>query len=171
MVNWSICIITVIIVAQRLVELALARRNRQWVVALGAVEYGARHYPLFFLIHGAWLLGWLTEALTGGPQLSSWWPAWLLLFGAAQALRYWCIHSLGHYWNTRILVVPGATAIRRGPYRYLPHPNYLAVALELAAVPMIFGCWLTAAAATAVNGILLVTVRIPQEEEALKLLR
>lgn len=171
MVNWFICIITVIIVAQRLVELALARRNRQWVVALGAVEYGARHYPLFFLIHGAWLLGWLTEALTGGPQLSSWWPAWLLLFGAAQALRYWCIHSLGHYWNTRILVVPGATAIRRGPYRYLPHPNYLAVALELAAVPMIFGCWLTAAAATAVNGILLVTVRIPQEEEALKLLR
>jgi methyltransferase len=171
MVDWFIGIITVILIVQRLVELALARRNRQWVVALGAVEFGARHYPLFFLIHGAWLLGWLTEALTGGPQLSSWWPAWLLLFGAAQALRYWCIYSLGHYWNTRILVVPGATAIRRGPYRYLPHPNYLAVALELAAVPMIFGCWLTAAAATVVNGILLVAVRIPQEEEALKLLR
>lgn len=171
MVEVLIGSVAVILMVQRLAELALARRNRQWVVALGAKEYGARHYPLFFLLHGAWMAGWITEALTGMPELSSWWPAWLLLFGAAQSLRYWCIYSLGHYWNTRILVVPGATAVRRGPYRYLPHPNYLAVALELAAVPMLFGCWITAVAATIANGLLLVTVRIPQEEAALKLLR
>ena len=171
MVEVLIGSVAVILMVQRLAELALARRNRQWVVALGAKEYGARHYPLFFLLHGAWMAGWITEALTGMPELSSWWPAWLLLFGAAQSLRYWCIYSLGHYWNTRILVVPGATAVRRGPYRYLPHPNYLAVALELAAVPMLFGCWITAVAATIANGLLIVTVRIPQEEAALKLLR
>lgn len=171
MVEVLIGSVAAILMVQRLAELALARRNRQWVVALGAKEYGARHYPLFFLLHGAWMAGWIIEALTGMPELSSWWPVWLLLFGAAQSLRYWCIYSLGYYWNTRILVVPGATAVRRGPYRYLPHPNYLAVALELAAVPMLFGCWITAVAATIANGLLLVTVRIPQEEAALKLLR
>lgn len=171
MVEVLIGSVAAILIVQRLAELALARRNRQWVVALGAKEYGARHYPLFFLLHGAWMAGWITEALAGMPELSSWWPAWLVLFSAAQSLRYWCIYSLGHYWNTRILVVPGATAVRRGPYRYLPHPNYIAVALELAAVPMLFGCWITAVAATIANGLLLVTVRIPQEEAALKLLR
>lgn len=171
MVEGLVYSIALFLIVQRLAELALARRNRQWVVALGAKEYGTRHYPLFFLLHGTWLAGWMMEALAGIPQLSSWWPLWLLVFGAAQFLRYWCIYSLGHYWNTRILVIPGATAVRRGPYRYLPHPNYLAVALELAAVPMIFGCWVTAAAATVANGILLLAIRIPAEEEALKLLR
>jgi len=171
MVEGLIYSIALFLVVQRLAELALARRNRQWVVALGAKEYGTRHYPLFFLLHGAWLAGWVTEALAGVPQLSSWWPVWVSIFGAAQLLRYWCICSLGHYWNTRILVVPGATAVRRGPYRYLPHPNYLAVALELAAVPMLFGCWVTAATAAVANSILLLAIRIPAEEEALKLLR
>lgn len=117
------------------------------------------------------MAGWITEALAGVPELSGWWSVWLVLFGVAQSLRYWCIYSLGYYWNTRILVVPGATAIRKGPYRYLPHPNYVAVALELAAVPLLFGCWITAAVATLANGVLLIAVRIPQEEAALKLLR
>lgn len=171
MVDWFVLVLAGLIIAQRLLEMVVAQRNRQWLLALGAVEYGARHYPLFFLLHGAWFVGWITEAFASEPALSTGWPIWLVLFFTAQILRYWCIRSLGRCWNTRILVVPGATKVCQGPYRYLPHPNYVAVAAELLAVPMLFGCWLTALMATTANGILLLGFRIPQEEAALRLLR
>lgn len=171
MVEGLILSLAGLIALQRILEMAVAQRNRQWLLALGAVEYGARHYPLFFLLHGFWFLGWIVEALGSEPELSALWPAWLVLFLAAQVLRYWCIRSLGRCWNTRILVVPGATKVCQGPYRYLPHPNYVAVAVELLAVPMVFNCWVTASIATSANAILLLGIRIPQEEAALRLLR
>lgn len=171
MVEWLVVGTAMMLVMQRMAELTVARRNRQWLLALGAVEYGARHYPLFFALHGIWLAGWLAEAFARGPVLDGWWPVWLGLFVVTQGLRYWCIRSLGRCWNTRILVVPGATLVRRGPYRYVSHPNYLAVVVELIAVPMLFGCWVTATAATVANGLLLMGVRIPQEEEALRQMR
>lgn len=152
---------------QRLTELALAGRNRQWMLAQGAQEFGARHYPLFIILQVGWLVGWVVEAIWRGPALNSFWQVWLTLFIAAQGLRYWCIASLGRYWNTRIFVIPGAQGVCHGPYRFLRHPNYLAVAVELACVPLIFGAWRTALAATIFNAWLLLRVRIPTEEEAL----
>ncbi|WP_169717835.1 hypothetical protein SPSIL_012720 [Sporomusa silvacetica DSM 10669] len=155
-----------IIVIQRLSELLLANRNGVWMLKQGGSEYGARHYPLFFLLHTAWLVGWVLEGYFTN-SLGSCWPVWLSLFLFAQVVRYWCIISLGHYWNTRILVIPGDLAVRRGPYRFLKHPNYLAVALELAVVPLIFGAVVTAVIATGANAALLLLVRIPAEERAL----
>lgn len=158
------------IALQRLVELRIAQRNREWALATGAQEFGARHYPLFFILHSGWLVGWVLEAGQQGGQLSRVWRVWLGLFALAQALRYWCMISLGRFWNTRILVIPGASPVRRGPYRWFKHPNYLGVAIELACVPLIFGVWKTALAASILNATLLLGIRIPTEEEALQLL-
>ncbi|EGO65869.1 isoprenylcysteine carboxyl methyltransferase family protein [Acetonema longum] len=166
MVAWLIAGLAAIIVSQRLSELLLAHRNRLWALKQGAREYGVGHYPSFFLLHAAWLAGWMAE---GGFNncLAFSWPLWLSLFLLAQVIRYWCIISLGHYWNTRILVIPGSQPVQHGPYRFLRHPNYLAVALELVAAPMIFDAVYTAAIATTVNAALLLLVRIPAEERAL----
>lgn len=164
---WLAIVVSVLVI-QRGLELRLARRNEAWARTQGAVEHGARHYPLFFLLHGGWLAGWVIEALGTGPTL---WPGWPLAIGAfalAQALRYWAIATLGPRWNTRILVLPGAPRIRRGPYRVFSHPNYVAVCIELFAVPAIFGAWITAALATVLNAALLVGVRIPAENAALR---
>jgi methyltransferase len=154
------------VVVQRILELRLAQANLRWALSQGAREYGREHYPLFFLLHLGWMLGWLHEGLAR-QQLSPIWWLWLAVFVLAQGLRYWAIQSLGRYWNTRIIIVPGAKKIAGGPYRYLRHPNYLAVALELLSLPLIFNAWITALAATLLNAWLLLTVRIPAEEKAL----
>lgn len=156
-----------VVLIQRLVELWLAYRNLHWALERGGGEYGQEHYPYFFLLHGAWLLGVLFEGGTR-QSLNPLWPLWLLLFLAAQYLRYWTIHTLGHYWNTRIVLIPGAPSIETGPFRYLRHPNYVAVALELLTLPLIFGAWVTALLATLFNTILLLGVRIPLEERLLE---
>ncbi|QDR82331.1 isoprenylcysteine carboxyl methyltransferase family protein [Sporomusa termitida] len=166
MVAGAIASMAAIIAGQRLGELLLAQSNRRRALACGAREYGANHYRLFFILHGSWLAGWVLEGQAAGA-LSAVWPVWLSLFAGAQLLRYWCIISLGRCWNTRILVIPGQPYSRRGPYRYFRHPNYLAVAIELAAVPLLFGAVWTAAAATLCNAALLLFIRIPAEERAL----
>lgn len=113
------------------------------------------------------MLGWLVEGLTRNQASPIWW-LWLMVFLLAQGLRYWAISSLGKYWNTRILIVPGARRVATGPYRFIPHPNYLAVALELFSLPLIFNAWITAIVATILNAILLLGIRIPAEERALR---
>lgn len=162
-----LAIVLLLLIVQRMLELRIARRNEAWARAEGAIELGARHYPLFFVLHGSWLLGWVAEAVLRGPQLHGTAPVWIGLFCAASGLRYWAITSLGPRWNTRILVLPGAPKIRRGPYRFLAHPNYVAVVVELWAVPAIFGAWVTAAVVGVLNLALLLAVRIPAESAAL----
>ena len=157
-----------IIAGQRTVELFIARRNRIYIESIGGQEHGAAHYPLFFLLHGCWLAGWVYEAVSGGG-LSSIWPVWLGMFLLAQGLRYWCMRSLGCFWNTRIFIVPGRNKIKDGPYRFIAHPNYLAVCIELACVPLIFDAGVTALSASGLNALLLGAVRIPAEERALQL--
>lgn len=152
---------------QRVLELRLARKNLAWAFSQGAKEYGKEHYPLFFLLHIGWMLGWLTEGLIRN-QLSGFWWLWLALFLLAQGLRYWAIGSLGNYWNTRILIIPGAKQVKTGPYRFIPHPNYVAVALELLSLPLVFNAWITALLATILNAALLLLIRIPAEERALE---
>lgn len=159
--------VVLFLLGQRGIELRLAGRNRRWALAQGAREYGAEHYPLFFLLHGCWFVGWVIEAFVRGPVLRDEWWLWLGLFAAAQWLRYWAIITLGPRWNTRILVIPGLAPVQSGPYRYLRHPNYVAVALELLVIPLIFNAWLTALLATLLNAALLRFIRIPAEEKAL----
>ena len=167
MANYLLVGVVLFLLAQRGVELRLAARNRQWALAQGGKEYGAEHYPLFFLLHGSWFVGWVVEAFVRGPLLNAQWWLWLGLFAAAQWLRYWAISTLGPRWNTRILVIPGLAPVQSGPYRYLRHPNYIAVALELLVIPLIFNAWLTALLATLLNAALLRFIRIPAEEKAL----
>lgn len=149
---------------QRLLELRLARANERWAREHGAVEYGQEHYPLFFVLHPAWMGSTFLEGRSSGRRVS--WPA-LALFVLAQPLRYWVIRTLGHYWNTRVLIVPDGERVTGGPFRYLKHPNYAVVALELAAAPLAVGAWRTALAFTLLNAALLLLIRIPAEERAL----
>jgi len=152
-----------LVAIQRLLELRLSRRHERILRARGAVERGREHYPLIVALHVLWLLSTLVESLLRGPVL---WPVPLALFLLVQPLRYWAILSLGENWNTRILVVPGAQLVRRGPYRYLKHPNYVVVAVEIATFPLIFGAWITALVFSVLNAALL-SVRIREENRAL----
>jgi methyltransferase len=161
-----------VIAVQRVSELRLAKRNLDWAVGEGGRLVAEPHYWMFFVLHTGWLLAWPLEAwLVGGesgPQLGGLWWLFLLGFVAAEGLRYWAIASLGRRWNTRIVVLDGAPLVRRGPYRFLAHPNYVAVALELAAVPLVFGAWITALVCTVLNAALLLGLRIPAEMAAIR---
>ena len=152
---------------QRLFELRLSRRHERWLRGKGAVERGRGHYPLMVMIHALWLVSTLVEGLLRGPELPAWWPLPLVAFLLVQPLRYWAILSLGPYWNVRVLVVPGTRLVRRGPYRYFPHPNYVVVAVEVLTFPLIFGAWITALVFTALNALFLYT-RIRTENRALR---
>ena len=155
-----------LVATQRLLELLLSRRNERRVRARGAVERGRGHYPLIVALHALWIASTLVEGILRGPEVPALWPVPLALFLLAQALRYWAVFSLGESWNTRILVVPDAKLVRRGPYKYLDHPNYVVVVMEILAFPLIFGAWVTALVFTGLNAALLY-VRIREEDRAL----
>jgi methyltransferase len=152
--------------AERLVELGISRRHAEALRARGAVEHGRGHFPLFVLLHTLLPLGMIAEVAFVGARPGALWPLWLSLFLLAQALRIAAIRALGPHWNVRVLVVPGAALVRSGPYRWLRHPNYLAVAIELLAAPLLFGAWRTAITASLLNALAL-AVRIRCEEKAL----
>jgi len=152
---------------QRLLELSYSRRNERRLRARGAVERGAGHYPLIVAVHTLWLVSTLVEGLLRGPEIPAWWPLPLAAFLLVQPLRYWAILSLGMNWNTRVLVVPGTKLVRSGPYRYFPHPNYVVVAVEILAFPLIFGAWITAIIFSLLNAALLY-MRIKTENRALR---
>ncbi|MDB5422592.1 MAG: hypothetical protein JWQ29_8 [Phenylobacterium sp.] len=154
-------VILVLVTAQRLGELVLARRNTARLLARGATESGARHYPLIVGLHAAWLAGLWLLAWDRPANL-----AWLAAFLALQALRVWVIASLGERWTTRIIVLPGAPLVRRGPYRFLPHPNYVVVAAEMLVLPLVFGLTAYGLAFFLLNAAVL-WVRIRAENAAL----
>jgi methyltransferase len=165
--NAALLVLAVGLVAgQRLLELRLSRRHERILLARGAVERGGGHYPLMVGLHVMWLLSTLVEGILRGPGLPAYWPIPLALFLLVQPLRYWAIFSLGEYWNTRVLIVPGTRLVRRGPYRYLRHPNYVVVFVEIATFPLIFGAWVTALIFSILNAALLY-VRIREENRAL----
>jgi len=156
-----------LLAAERLVELRISRRNAAWALSHGGIEMGETHFRVMKLLHGAFLVACAAEVLLLDrpflPALG--WPMLALALGA-QALRYWAIASLGPHWNVRVIVVPGAPAVTTGPYRWLRHPNYLAVALEGVAVPLVHTAWWTALGFSLANAALL-AVRIRCEERAL----
>lgn len=151
----------------RLIELRIAERHRRSLVARGAVEAGAGHYPWMVTLHTAFLLCCPLEVwLLDRPLISGLAAAMLGLLVLAVALRWWVIGTLGERWTTRIFVLPGAPPVTGGPYRFLRHPNYLAVIAEIAALPLVHTAWVTALVFSLLNGWLL-RVRIRAEEAAL----
>jgi methyltransferase len=153
--------------AERLVELVLSQRHAAWARARGGFEVGRGHFRLMALLHTSLLLGCAAEVLflarPFNPVLAA---PMLLLVVLAQALRYWAVATLGPMWNVRVIVVPGAAVVDRGPYRLVRHPNYVAVVVEGLALPLLYGAWITALVFTVLNAALLV-VRIRCEEDAL----
>ncbi|CAL9315685.1 isoprenylcysteine carboxyl methyltransferase family protein [Streptomyces sp. SudanB25_2051] len=156
------------VAAERGAELVVARRNARWSTARGAVEFGRRHYPVMVALHTGLLAGCLAEVWLAGRPFD---PAlgWTMLaaVAGAQALRWWCVVTLGPRWNTRVLVVPGLPLVAGGPYRWLRHPNYVAVVVEGVALPLVHGAWVTAFVFTLANAALL-AVRVRCEEAALE---
>lgn len=149
------------LIIQRLAELGLAQWNTARLLATGGVEFGAAHYPLMVALHALWLIGlWMF----GHNRPIE--PLWLVMFALLQAGRLWVIASLGRRWTTRIIVKPGAAPVTRGPYRWLRHPNYLIVVLEIAVVPLALGMPLFAAVFSLAN-VALLAYRIRAENQAL----
>ncbi|MGV2917450.1 isoprenylcysteine carboxyl methyltransferase family protein [Streptomyces alfalfae] len=157
------------VAAERVCELAVARRNARWSTLRGATVSGQGHYPAMVTLHTALLLACPAEVwLADRPVLPALaWPT-LAVLAASQALRWWCVHTLGPRWNTRVIVVPGLPLVAGGPYRWrwLRHPNYAAVVAEGVALPLMHTAWVTATAFTVLNAVLL-TVRIRCENRAL----
>ncbi|MFJ7043667.1 isoprenylcysteine carboxyl methyltransferase family protein [Streptomyces sp. NPDC101112] len=161
---------TVLVLAvglERVAELVVSRRNAALSFARGGVEAGRGHYPFMVVLHTGLLVGALVEVWLRRPDTVAV-LAWTMLavVAASQALRWWCINTLGRQWNTRVIVVPGAVRVADGPYRWIPHPNYVAVVAEGLALPLVHSAWVTAIAFTTLNGFLLAT-RIRTEDAAL----
>jgi len=153
--------------AERLVELVVSRRNATWSFARGGREFGRGHYPVMVGMHAALLLSCVAEVFFAHrpfiPALG--WPM-VAVVAASTAVRWWCATTLGKHWNPRLIIVPGAELVRSGPYRWVHHPNYMAVAAEVVALPLVHSAWLTAIVFTIANAAVL-RVRISAENRAL----
>jgi len=165
MYGWYLGFVLVV-AAERIAELVVSLRNARWSFAHGGVEYGRAHYPFMVALHTGLLAACMVEALHRPfiPVLG-WTMVVVVLL--SQMLRWWCISVLGHQWNTRVIVVPGFRLVARGPYRWIRHPNYVAVVAEGIALPLVHTAWVTALVFTLLN-IPLLAVRIRSEDAALK---
>jgi len=164
-------LLVVAVAIERLIEVRVAERNRAVSKTHGGVEFGAGHYPAMVALHFSLLAGCLIEPIVLHrnfiPALG--WPMFAVVV-AAQALRWWCITTLDYQWNTRVIVIPGAGRVSGGPYRLIPHPNYVAVIAEGAALPLVHSAWVTALAFSILNAWLLST-RVRVENAALASLK
>ena len=158
--------ILVFVIIQRLVELLIAKRNEKSMLAKGAYEVGASHYPLMIMLHVSFFISFLVEVMYFKSIFTPYYGL-LLVFLLLQLLRVWCLVSLGTFWNTKIIILPGSNVVVKGPYSYIRHPNYLVVCLEILVLPLMFQAYMTAISFTILNLIML-SVRIPIEEKALK---
>jgi methyltransferase len=160
-------VVVALVALERLAELVVSTRNARWSLAQGGRETGQGHYVVMVALHTGLLAGALVEAWWRRPAVPLALAATMLaLVIASQALRWWCIATLGRQWNTRVIVVPGLPLVHAGPYRWLRHPNYVAVVVEGVALPLVHAAWWTALVFTVANAALL-TVRIRVEERAL----
>lgn len=155
------------LVLQRLAELFLARKNETWMKKQGAIEFGMSHYPWMVAMHIGFFSILILEVTVMNRSSTSLWPFWLALFLAAQSGRIWVITTLGRFWNTKIIVLPKAEVMAKGPYHFMKHPNYLVVAVEIIAISMLFNAYITGILFSLLN-VWMMTVRIPEEEQALR---
>jgi len=156
-----------LVALERVAELVVSTRNARWAFARGGVESGRGHFPAMVALHTGFLVACLAEVVVVPrefvPALG--WPM-LALAIASQALRWWCITTLGPQWNTRVIVVPGLSRVTTGPYRFFAHPNYVAVVVEGIALPLVHSAWWTALGFTALNAAVL-RARLRAENAAL----
>lgn len=166
---WFVLLVAAVGV-ERVVELVISQRHVTWAKARGGVEIGRDHYPAMVAIHVGLLAGSIVEVVVLGRVFLPWlgWPA-LVGVVLAQGLRWWCIGTLGRQWNTRIVVVPGAGRVTTGPYRWLRHPNYVAVAVEGVCLPLVHTAWITATTFTVANAWVM-RRRVTTENRALAML-
>ncbi|MDB5023019.1 MAG: isoprenylcysteine carboxyl methyltransferase [Mucilaginibacter sp.] len=152
----------IFLIVQRLTELYVSKRNEKWLLAQGAIEYGREHYPYIVALHTLFIVSLITEYyLTGWHPISY---IALALFILLLIFKYWVLSSLGTYWNTRIYRVPGAVAVKKGPYKLFKHPNYLDVVCEIAIIPLVFHLYYTAVIFSVLNAVML-SVRIKVENK------
>lgn len=149
------------IISLRLLELAVARKNEKWVRQQGAVEYGKKHYPYIVLLHTLFIVSMIVEYIVRGGAFNY---ILFLSFLLLTIFKVWVIASLGKYWNTKILRVPGSVFIKKGLYKFFKHPNYFIVICEIILIPIIFNLYFTAIIFTVLNAVML-TVRIREEEK------
>ena len=160
--NWALAIIGIVAI-QRLGELPFAEFNTRRLMARGAVEIGRAHYPVIVVLHAAWLIA-IFLALPSPPVI---YAVPLAIYTVLQVLRTWTLWSLGRYWTTRIITVPDAPLVRRGPYRFMRHPNYAIVEAEMILLPLVFGEWLVGIVFLVLNTLVL-GFRIREEDRALE---
>ena len=153
------------VTVERLAELVLARSNTRRLLANGATEHSAAHYPLIVAVHTLWLAALWFLATGRGPD-----PFWLAMYVILQAARFWVLATLGPRWTTRIITLPGEDLVRQGPYRFLNHPNYWVVIGEIAVLPLVFGLPWLALIFSLLNAAILV-VRVREENRALSGIR
>ena len=157
-----------LLVIQRISELFLSKRNENYLRSNGALEYDKEGYKYIVIMHNLFFLSLITEYFLLQRELNDYWLILLLVFIITQLLRYWAIFSLGKRWNTKILVLPSSNLIQSGPYKYFRHPNYIAVIIELAVIPLLFSCYYTATIFSVMN-LIVITRRIRLEEKALNI--
>ena len=166
--QWLFTGLVVLVGLERLAELVVSKRHAAWAFSRGGVERGQSHYPFMVLLHTGLLVGAAVEVwVADRPFLPALGWSMLAVVLLSQALRWWCIATLGNQWNTRVIVVPGLPLVRRGPYRLVPHPNYVAVVAEGLALPLVHTAWVTALVFTVANAALL-GERIRVENQALR---
>lgn len=166
MQTWMIMLIFFIIL-QRILELFIAKSNEQWLMERGGVEKGQSHYKWFIYLHTLFIISILLEGFVYNTKEQPLSIFLLAVFFIVQVGRVWCILSLGRFWNTKVVFIPGVSPIQTGPYKYVKHPNYIIVAIELLVIPLLFGAYVTAIVFPLLHLILL-KFRIPIEERALK---
>jgi methyltransferase len=161
-----ICVVGFIII-QRIIELLVARNNEKWIKSKGGYEVGANHYPYMVAIHIGFFISLIIEFMVFKQAVSRFWLLLFVVFISLQIMRVWVIASLGRFWNTKILVLPGAHVVKKGPFHFIRHPNYVVVTSEIIVIPLMFEAYFTAIVFTLLN-IIILSVRIPKEEAALR---
>lgn len=156
-----------LVIIQRLIEVVIANRNARWVKSQGGYEAGREHYQLMIATHVLFFLSLITEVTVSSYHFAGWSVIPLVIFLLAQMGRAWALSSLGRFWNTRIMILPGAKVVAKGPYQFVRHPNYVIVIAEIAILPLIFQAYWTAIIFTVLNALVL-SIRIKEEEAALK---
>ncbi|WP_345239024.1 isoprenylcysteine carboxyl methyltransferase family protein [Pontibacillus salipaludis] len=165
MTLWFV-VLYLFIIAQRLIEVAVAKRNEIWMLRHGAIEVAGGHYKWIVLVHSLFFVSVGLEAWNKELVISDWKGFLLGAFFVTQGFRIWCLTSLGRFWNTKIIVLPGAELVAKGPYKWMKHPNYVVVGLEFVIIPLLFNAYMSAVLFPLLH-LALMKVRIPHEERAL----
>jgi len=168
--NFLFYIIIGIVIVQRLVELMISKNNEKWLLANGAVEYGTSHYKFIVLMHTVFFLSLLAEFNLSGrdKDLNILNYSFLVFFILLQLGRVWVLTSLGKFWNTKIFRIKNLALVKKGPYKFIKHPNYVVVVLEISILPLIFNLYFTAVIFTILNAVML-SIRIKEENKALNI--